>query len=72
MTPQTKSSHPGVRGELRSSLFVPPPDEAPLARLCLGESDEGSEGETGDGMDGAQNIWRDMKVRKYGSRGRGR
>ena len=60
------------RGEgLRSSPFVSPLDEAPYARLGLEESDEGGEGETEDIMDEGQEIRRDMKVRKYGFRGRG-
>jgi len=57
--------------ELRSSLFVSPPDEAPLARLGLEESDADGEDEAEDAMDEAQKIWRDMKVRKYGSGGGG-
>ena len=48
--------------ELRSSPSVLSLDEAPLARLGLDESDAGSEGKAE-----AQNIRRDMKVRKYGS-----
>jgi len=53
--------------ELRSSVFVPPPDGAPLDRLGLGKSDTEGEGEAEDGMDEARNIWRDTNVRKYGS-----
>lgn len=56
--------------ELRSSPFVSP-DEAPPARLGLEESDADGEGEAEEGMDEARKIWRDMKVRKYGSGGGG-
>ena len=57
--------------ELCSSSLVPPPDEVPLARLGLEEWDADGEGEAEEGMDEAQKIWRDMKVRKYGSGGGG-
>ena len=37
----------------------------------MDESVADSEGEVEDGMDEVQRIWRDLKVRKYGSRGGG-
>lgn len=56
------------RGEsLGSSPFVSPPDEVPLYRLGLKESEADSEDEAEDSMDGAQKIWRDIKVKTYGS-----
>ncbi|CAZ83056.1 unnamed protein product [Tuber melanosporum] len=58
-------------GESFSSPFLSLPDEAPLVRLGLEESDADGEGEAEEGMDEAQKIWRDMKVRKYGSGGWG-
>ena len=57
--------------ESRSSLFVPPPDEARLARLGLEKSDEDGKSGVEDGTDEAQKIRRDMKVRKYGFVGGG-
>jgi len=50
--------------ELRTSSFVSPPNEAPLAMLGLEESNPDGGGEAEEGMDEAQKIWRDMKVRK--------
>ncbi|PUU73401.1 hypothetical protein B9Z19DRAFT_1135207 [Tuber borchii] len=59
--------------ELRSSTFVAPPDESPLARGGLEESDTvhhtDGEDEVEDGIDETRNIWRGMAVRKYGSGG---
>lgn len=57
--------------ELRFCLLVPPPDEAPHARLGLDESDADSDGKVEDGLDEAQKMWEDMNVRKYGSSGGG-
>ena len=51
--------------ELRSSPFVPPPDQAPFARLGLEEWDTSSEDEVADGMGEVYKVWRDMKVGKY-------
>ena len=45
---------------LRSSRFASPTDVAPPNRLGFEESDVDGEGEAEDGMDEAQNIWRDM------------
>jgi len=56
--------------ELRSSAFVPPPNEAPLDRCGLEESDIAGEGEAEGGMGDARNIRRDMKAREYGLGGR--
>ncbi|KAG0633533.1 hypothetical protein HOY80DRAFT_1104625 [Tuber brumale] len=58
-------------GKLLSSPFLSLPDEAPLVRLGLEESDADGEGEPEEGMDEARKIWRDMKVKKYGSGGFG-
>jgi len=57
--------------ELRSSAFVPPPDESPLNRRGSEELDSDSEGrgEAEDGVDEARNIFRDVKIRKYASGG---
>ena len=45
--------------ELRSSPFLSPPDEAPLAGFGLEESDADDGGEVEDSMDKAQKIWRE-------------
>jgi len=70
VTLPTKFPHTGVtlNGALLHSYH---PKETPLDRLGLEESDTDSEGEAEDGMDEVQKIWRDMKVRKYGSGGGG-
>ncbi|RPA90155.1 hypothetical protein L873DRAFT_1795647 [Choiromyces venosus 120613-1] len=47
-----------------TSPFVPLPEE-PLVRLGIEESDADADGE--EELDEAGRIWRDMKVRKYGS-----
>ena len=48
------------------------PTKRPLAGLVgLDESAADGEGEAEDGTDEVQKIWRDMKVRKYGSGGGG-
>jgi len=52
-----------------SLLKLAPAEEGPIDRPDLEESGADGEGEAEDGMDEAQKIWRDMKVRKYGSRG---
>lgn len=39
-----------------------PPDKAPLSRLGLEESHVDDEDEVKDGMDKAQNIWRDVRL----------
>jgi len=54
-----------------SLIKLAPADQGPIDRFDLEESDADSEGEAEDGMDEARKIWRDMKVRKYGSRGGG-
>jgi len=55
--------------ELRSSPFVPPPDEAPFARPGPGERDTSSEDEVADGVGEVYKVWREMKVGKYGPGG---
>ncbi|PWW77832.1 hypothetical protein C7212DRAFT_362443 [Tuber magnatum] len=58
-------------GELLSSPLVRPPGEVSLIRLGLEEWDAEGEGGAEEDMDEAQKIWRDMKLRKYGSGGVG-
>lgn len=45
---------------------MPLPDEVPVGRLGLDKSHADIDGEVEDSMDEAQQMWRDMKVRKYG------
>jgi len=47
---------------LLSSPFLPPPDEPPLVRLGLDESDVDGEDKVAGGMEEAHKVWRDMKV----------
>ncbi|CUS14992.1 unnamed protein product [Tuber aestivum] len=54
-------------GELLSSPLVRLSDEVPLVRLGLEEWDAEVEDGTEEDMDEAQKIWRDIKLKKYGS-----
>ncbi|PUU72346.1 hypothetical protein B9Z19DRAFT_1069834 [Tuber borchii] len=55
--------------ELRSPPFMPPSDEAPLARFGLEESNADSKDQVVDGIGEVNKVWRDIKVRKYGPGG---